>query len=308
MPFLYLTDISYSVSMYSGNATHEKTRTAIEKMEEKNMRKRLNVWRKTVKVLAAAAALGTVVSAGFTVSAEETEVDPAVADKKFVVGLEGTYAPYCYHGDDGELIGFEVDVAKAIAEKIGYEVEFAEIKWDSMFEALDAGTIDVVMNQVTITDERKEKYDFTTPYVYTQPVLIVKSDNEDVKSFDDIKGLKAAEGLTSNYNQIARDYGAEIVGQDEIALALQCVLNGEADVVVNDFLTYSYWTAQTGDTTSLKVADTLDDVASSAIVINKGRDELRDALSEAIDELLEEGKISEISETYFNTDVSKVQE
>jgi cystine transport system substrate-binding protein len=222
--------------------------------------------------------------------------------------MEGTYAPYTYHGDDGELTGFEVDVANAIAEKIGYEVEFVEIEWDSMFEALEAGTIDAVMNQVTITDARQEKYDFSTPYVYTQPVLIVKSDNEDVKSFDDIKGLRAAEGLTSNYNQIAQDYGAEIVGQDEVALALQCVINGDADVVVNDFLTYSYWSAQTGDTTSLKVVDTLDDVTSSAMVMLKDRDELRDTFSAAIDELLEDGTIAEISQKYFDTDVSQAQE
>lgn len=263
--------------------------------------------KKTLKKLLAISVIGAVLTGSMSVYAENA-ADPAVESKTIKVGMEGTYAPYTYHDEEGELTGFEVDVAKAIGEKIGYDVEFVEIEWDSIFEALEAGTIDVVMNQVTITDEREEKYDFTTPYVYTQPVLIVKSDNEDVKTFEDIKGLRAAEGLTSNYNQIAQDYGAEIVGQDEVALALQCVINDDADVVINDLLTYSYWTAQTGDTTSLKVVATLDDVTSSAVVLLQGREELRDTISEAIDELLEDGTIAEISQEYFNTDVSEVHE
>ena len=163
--------------------------------------RRREMKKKNLKKLLAISVIGAVLTGSMSVYAENA-ADPAVESKTIKVGMEGTYAPYTYHDEEGELTGFEVDVAKAIGEKIGYDVEFVEIEWDSIFEALEAGTIDVVMNQVTITDEREEKYDFTTPYVYTQPVLIVKSDNEDVKTFEDIKGLRAAEGLTSNYNQL----------------------------------------------------------------------------------------------------------
>ena len=111
----------------------------------------------------------------------------AVAEENVLkVGMEGTYAPYTYHDDAGALTGFEVDVATAIGEKIGYQVEFVEGAWDSLFPALDAGTIDVIMNQVTITEARLETYDFSTPYVYTRPVLIVAADNEDITTFDDL--------------------------------------------------------------------------------------------------------------------------
>ena len=163
------------------------------------------------------------------------------------VGMEGTYAPYTYHDDTGKLTGFEVDVANAIGEKIGYSVEFAEAAWDSLFPALDAGTIDVIMNQVTITDARLETYDFSTPYIYIHPVVIVAAENEDIKSFEDLAGKRAAEGLTSNYNALAKSYGAEIVGQDVFALALELVKSGQADAVVNDELTYAYWQVTTGD-------------------------------------------------------------
>lgn len=226
-------------------------------------------------------------------------------EKVLRVGMEGTYAPYTYHDEDGNLVGYEVDVANAIADKIGYKVEFVETEWDSMFEALDAGNFDVVMNQVTVTDERKEKYDFSTPYIYTKPVLIVAADNTDINSFEDIAGKKAAEGLTSNFNQIAQDYGAEIVGQDDFALAMECVLSGEADCAINDELTYGYWQTVKGDTTSTKIVAESDDVTCSAVVMKKGNDELLDLINGALDELLADGTIAEISEKYFSTDISK---
>ncbi len=230
----------------------------------------------------------------------------AIAEEKVLkVGMEGTYAPYTYHDDTGALTGFEVDVADAIGEKIGYRVEFVEGGWDSLFPALDAGTIDVIMNQVTITDARLETYDFSTPYVYTRPVLIVAADNEEITAFEDLAGKKAAEGLTSNYNQIAQSYGAQIVGQDVFALAVELVKGGEADAVVNDELTYAYWQVTTGDFDSTKIAAKSEDVTSSAVVIQKGRDELRDAISAAVDELLADGTIAEISQRYFSIDVSQ---
>lgn len=243
-------------------------------------------------------------------SSEPADNNSANEEKKvWRVGTEGTFAPYTYHDENGELTGFEIDVARAISEKIGYEVEFVECEWDSMFEALEAGKFDVVMNQVTITPERLEVYEFSDPYIFTNPVLIVAADNEEIASFEDVAGHKAAASLTSNYGQISQDYGAEIVSQDEVALSLQCVINGDADLVINDRLAYAYWTSQTGDTTSLKIVDALDDVASSAIVTLPDRDDdLLELLNGAIEELLADGTIAEISQTYFNTDVSTVQQ
>ena len=242
--------------------------------------------------------LAVVIAAALSVSAFAEE-------NVLKVGMEGTYAPYTYHDDSGVLTGFEVDVANAIGEKIGYKIEFVEGAWDSLFPALDAGTIDVIMNQVTITEARLETYDFSTPYVYTRPIVIVAADNEDINSFEDLAGKKAAEGLTSNYNALAQSYGAEIVGQDIFALALELVKGGQADAAVNDELTYAYWQVTTGDYDSTKIAAKSENATSSAVVIQKGRDELRDAISAAIDELLTDGTIAEISQKYFNIDVSQ---
>ena len=242
-------------------------------------------------------------------STESASTEAASSDngeeKVLRVGMEGTFAPYTYHDENGTLTGFEVDMANAIGEKMGYKVELVETEWDSMVTALDAGNFDVIMNQVTITDERTEKYDFTTPYIYTKPVLIVKADNEDIKSFEDINGKKAAEGLTSNFNEIAQSYGAEIVGQDKFALAMECVLSGEADCAINDELTYAYWKTQKQDTTSTKIVAESDDVNASAAMVKKGREDLVEQMDKAIEELIADGTAAEISEKYFGMDVTQ---
>lgn len=239
-----------------------------------------------------------------TSATENATTKGSSSEKVLRVGMEGTYAPYTYHDTNGDLTGYEVDVANAIGKKIGYKVEFVETKWDSMFEALDAGNFDVVMNQVTITDERKAKYAFSTPYVFSKPVLIVSSKNNDIKTFQDVKGKKAAEGLTSNFNQIAQSYGAEIVGQDEFSLAMECVLSGEADCAINDQLTYAYWKHVKDDKATKIVAES-NDVSQSAIVTKKGNDELLNKINDAISGLLKDGTISSISQKYFSIDISK---
>ncbi|BBF41382.1 putative cystine-binding periplasmic protein [Lachnospiraceae bacterium KM106-2] len=225
-------------------------------------------------------------------------------EKVLKIGMEGTYAPYTYHDQDGNLTGYEVDVANAIGKKMGYKVEFVEVKWDSMFEALDAKNFDAIMNQVTITDERLKKYDFSTPYIYSNPVLIVKTDNNEIKDFSDIKGKKAAEGLTSNFGEIAKKHGATIIGQDEFALAMELVKSKEADCTINDKLTYAYWSKTKKDTTSTKIVAESNDIAKSAVLTRKGNDALLKKINKAIAELKEDGTISKISQKYFDMDIS----
>ena len=119
------------------------------------------------------------------------------------VGTEGTYAPFTYHDDSGALVGFDVEIAKAIGDKLGVKVEFLEGKWDGLIAGLDANRYDAVINEVGITDARKAKYDFSDPYIASKAVLIVRGDNTDIKTFADLKGKKAAQSLTSNFGKLA---------------------------------------------------------------------------------------------------------
>ena len=98
---------------------------------------------------------------------------------KIRIGTEGTYAPFTFHDKSGNLTGFDVDIANEIASRLGVKAEFVETKWDGMFAGLDAKRFDAVLNEVSIKPDRQEKYDFSTPYIASRAVLIVRNDNQD---------------------------------------------------------------------------------------------------------------------------------
>jgi cystine transport system substrate-binding protein len=220
------------------------------------------------------------------------------------VGIEGTYPPYTYHDESSdELTGYDVEIARAIAEKLGVEAEFVETKWDSIIAGLDAGRFDVIINQVGITAERQKKYDFSQPYTYTKGVLIVAEDDEDIKAFEDLKGKKSAQTVTSNWAALAESYGASIEGTDGFNQSIELVLAGRADATLNDDVTfYDYMNTKPG--AKVKIVATSNEVSTSGVMIRKGNEELIAAIDSALDELRTEGKLKEISEKYFGVDVS----
>ncbi|WP_312353793.1 amino acid ABC transporter substrate-binding protein [Aminipila sp.] len=219
------------------------------------------------------------------------------------VGTEGTYAPYTYHNEAGDLVGYDVEIAQAVAEKLGVEAKFIETKWDSIIAGLDAGRFDVIVNQVGINEERKQKYSFSTPYTYTKGVLIVTGSNKEINSFEDLSGKKSAQSLTSNWAKLAESYGAELVGTDGFNQSIDLVLAGRADATINDNLTYYDYVNQQPDK-DVKIAALSEESSENAILIRKGNDTLVEAVNAALAELAEEGTLKEISEKYFGVDVS----
>ncbi|AVK50439.1 amino acid ABC transporter substrate-binding protein [Clostridium sp. MF28] len=221
------------------------------------------------------------------------------------IGTEGTYAPYTFHNDKNELVGFDVEIAQAIAKELGVKAEFVETPWDSCIAGLDAKRYDVVMNQVGITDERKAKYDFSTPYTVTRAVLIVGKDNQGIKSFADLKGKKAAQGLTSNFADMAKKDGAELVDTDgNFSKSIDLIINGRADATINDDLTFYDYLKQKPDA-PLKIADKQDKASENGVLIRKGNDSFVNAVNDALDKLSKDGTLEKISEKYFGTNVTK---
>ncbi|GMA34526.1 hypothetical protein GCM10025876_07300 [Demequina litorisediminis] len=128
-----------------------------------------------------------------------------------VVGTEGTYRPFTFHADGaGDLTGYDVEVARAVADELGVEVEFQETQWDALLTGLEAGRFDAVFNQVGITPEREGTYTFSTPYTFSNGVLVTTEDNTEITSFDDLEGRTLAQSLTSAFGQQAKDAGAKI--------------------------------------------------------------------------------------------------
>src|SRR4029079_2699237 len=110
------------------------------------------------------------------------------------VGTEGVYSPFSDHdAATNDLVGYDVDVAKAVGEKLGVRVEFVETPWDSIFAALEAKRFDVVANQVTINPERQGKYDLSQPYTVGEGVIVTRANDNSIKTLADVKGKTAAE-------------------------------------------------------------------------------------------------------------------
>lgn len=223
-----------------------------------------------------------------------------------VVGLEGDWAPWSYVGEDDELTGYDVEVAKAIADKLGVELQIVPGEWDGLFAGMDAGRYDLVINGVEVTEDRAEKYDFADPYAYIRTALIVRGDNDDIHTFEDLKGKKTANSIASTYMNLAESYGATCYGVATLDETLTMVLQGRVDATLNAIVSYTDYMSQHPDS-NLKVVATTEDASNVAIPMRKGDDTatLREAVNQAIAELREEGTLSELSIRFFGEDISE---
>lgn len=220
------------------------------------------------------------------------------------VGTEGTYAPFTFHDASGDLVGFDVEVARAVAAKLGVKAEFLEGKWDGLIAGLDAKRYDVVVNEVTITDARKAKYDFSDPYIVSKAALVVRDDDGTIKGFADLKGKKSAHTLTSNYAKLAERYGADLVGTDGFEQSVALVLNGRADATINDTLSYLDFKKHKPDA-KVRIAATQADAESEGIIFPKNEPDLKAAIDKALADMKADGTYERISKAYFGEDVSR---
>lgn len=221
---------------------------------------------------------------------------------ELLVGTEGTYAPFTFHDESGKLTGFDVEIAEEIASRLGVKAKFMETQWDAMFPGLDSERFDMIANQVGIKPERQEKYDFSEPYISSSAVLVTQADNNDVKSFKDIKGLKSAQSLTSNYGEMAKSYGAELVGVEGFIQAIELLNSNRVDVTINDKLTVLDFQKQKPEA-NIKVVAEADDAAQSGLMFRKGSETLVEAVNDALNEMIEDGTYNEISEKWFGENV-----
>ena len=221
------------------------------------------------------------------------------------IGTEGTYKPFSFHeGGTGPLTGFDVEIATAVAGKLGVEAKFEETQWDAIFAGLEAGRFDVIANQVSITPERKAKYLFSTPYTVSTGVIVTKADNTDISSFADLKDKTTAQSLTSNWYQLAKDSGAKVEAVEGWAQAITLLKQGRVDATINDKLTYLD-SQKTKNDPSIKIAAETTDKSESAIAFRTGSEDLVKAVDGALAELQADGTLAKISDKYFGADVTK---
>ena len=227
------------------------------------------------------------------------------ASGKLIVALEGAWQPWSYHDESDTLVGYDVEVSRAIAEKLGVEPEYVESDWDSLFAGLDAGRYDMVCNGVEVTEERAKTYAFTTPYGYIHTALAVRKDNTNITSFEDLKGKTTANSLASTYMELAESYGATVQGIDTLEETIQLLTAGRIDATLNaDVSFYDYLNVHPD--ADFKLVAFTEEASHVAIPLRKGDETatLLEAINNAIEELRADGTLSELGEKYFGQDIS----
>ena len=222
-----------------------------------------------------------------------------------IVALEGAWQPWSYHDESDTLVGYDVEVSRAIAQQLGVEPEYVESDWDSLFAGMDAGRYDLVCNGVEVTEERAKTYDFTVPYGYIHTALAVRKDNEEIRSFEDLAGKTTANSLASTYMELAEQYGATVQGIDTLEETIQLLAAGRIDATLNaDVSFYDYLNVH--PEADFKLVAQTEEASHVAIPLRKGEQTaaLRQAIDEAIEALRADGTLKEISERYFGQDIS----
>ena len=221
------------------------------------------------------------------------------------IAVEGTYPPFNYRDEQGKLTGFDVEIAEAIAAKMGVKPEFTTTEWSGILAGLQAGKYDVIVNQVAATDKRRETFDFSDPYVVSSPQLIVRAnETRKIATASDLRGKKIGVGQGSNYADLARGIeGAEVKTYPGATEYLQDLATGRIDVALNDSLLIPYLQQKTN--LPVKAGAPLGAIETNAIPFRKGNPKFKQAIDKALADMKADGSFAKISMKWFARDVSK---
>ncbi|QGU94621.1 transporter substrate-binding domain-containing protein [Clostridium bovifaecis] len=235
----------------------------------------------------------------------------AAEKEKLVLGFDDTFVPMGFKDEKGEIVGFDIDLAKELSKKIGKEITFQPIDWSMKESELNSGKIDMIWNGYSITDERKEKVAFTKPYLDNRQIIITLADSN-VKSKADLKGAKVgAQNQSSAVDAINKE--ADLVKSFADGKIYTFETNDDAlrdleakriDAVVADEILARYYISKKGEE-KYKVLS--DDFGSETygVGVRKDDKELLDSINKAFDDMKKDGSAKTISEKWFGEDIFK---
>lgn len=261
-----------------------------------------------VMTLTLFASCGAKETATATQTAEEEQAPDLLAQIRergyITVATEGDWSPWTYHDEKNRLTGFDVELAMLIATEMGVGVQFQETAWDSILAGVDAGRFDIACNGVSYTEERAEKYTFSTPYAYTGAVIVTRKDNTSIRSLEDLAGKSTANTASSTYASMAEEAGAAVTPVDSLADTLNLVADGRVDATLNARVTIEAYLNQHLDS-PLEIRC---DVPGEKMVIpvRKGADteSLVAEIDRALEVLRKNGKLGALSKKFFGADLT----
>ncbi len=253
-------------------------------------------------ILALALALSLFAACSTPAAAPEAEASLLGDDGVFVVGFDQDFPPYGYVGDDGEFTGFDIECAKALAERLGWEIRLQPIDWDAKDNELDSGAIDCIWNGFTING-REDGYEWTQPYVDNSQVIVVKADS----GITDYAGLAGKVVVTQadssalsaiNDNEELKSSFAELVEVAEYNTAMMDLEQGAVDAVAMDVGVAKFQIADRED--EFVILDEVLMAEQYGIGFKLGNTALRDAVEAEFVKMAEDGTVAEISKTFFD--------
>ncbi len=263
--------------------------------------------KKFLLFIAVSLSFASALCAGGSKESASGDLLKRIQDKgEITIAMEGTWAPWTYHDEKDQLVGYDVEVGQAIADKLGVRARFIEGEWDGLLAGLDAGRYDIMVNGVDITPERSAKYDFSVPYAYNRTAVIVKGDNASISRMEDLKGRKTANTISSTYAEVAERYGASVTGVDDLNQTFELLFSGRIDATLNAEVTF-YDYKKVHPDADMKIAVLTEEANKVGIPMKKGDDSktLREAVDKALYELSADGTLSALSLKYFGVDISK---
>ena len=242
------------------------------------------------------------VACGSDESTDTGNTDGESTEKEtIIIGIDDKFAPMGFRDENNDIVGFDIDYARAAAEEMGVEVKFQPIDWKTKETELNSGRIDLIWNGYTITDERKEKVLFTKPYLANSQVIMTLKDS-DINAIADLEGKNVGvQALSSaldalNSNEVSGKI-ADLAEYSDNVLALSDLKIKRTDAVIIDEIVANYY--NTLEDGTFKIIEEALAPEQYGVGVKKGNEELLEKLQKALDTLNENGKAAEISEKWF---------
>lgn len=238
-------------------------------------------------------------------SSSQDLLDQIRAKGTIVIATEGTWSPWTFHDEKGNLTGYDIELGRLIAKHLGVKPQFVEGKWDGLLAGISSGRYDIMINGVDITPEREKAFSFTEPYAYNKTVVVTRESDTAIKSMQDLKGKVTANTISSTYAEVAERHGAKVTGVDDLNQTFELLLSGRIDATLNaEVVFYDY--KRVHPTAEVKIAAVSDEMTSVGIPLKKeGTEKLRQEINKALAELHQSGELSKLSQQFFGTDISK---